>query len=342
MKNVIIAENSAIMKGYLKELIESGNEFKVVKLTANGEDVLQTLNSESIDLVITGHNISMINEIEISKMIMNTHPVPVIIFSDEISDKDRADLSEFNLVLILPKPDFEQLHNQSFKDELNRTISKHSELSVNKIQLSSFKNKVMKYKALSEDSVRLIVFGASTGGPQALQYIFSRLPGNFPVGIALVQHFEQGFEQGFADWLNSSSELKIRIADSKDFPSPGEVIIAPQGVQMKAVGRHLVLEDGPRVNNQKPAVDVLFSTAAEVFGKNVTAVLLTGMGRDGAKGCLDIFNKGGFTIVQDETSSVVYGMPKEAANLGAASVIIPYQEVAGFLISNFSAKGGMG
>lgn len=340
MKKVIIAENSAIMKGYLKDIIEDGNEFEVIKMTANGEEVIKTLESENIDLVIAGHNISMINEIDIAKMIMNRKPVPVIIFSDEISSKDRDDLSDFNLVLIMSKPNFDQLHDSKFINELKNIFINHSQLSVSENIKSSLISKYKSIEIKNNLNTNLLVFGASTGGPQVLQYIFSRLPADFPVGIALVQHFEQGFEQGFADWLNNSSELSIRIAAEKDFPKKGEVVIAPQGLQMKADGRTLYLDDAPKVNNQKPAVDVLFSSAAKAYGKSLTAVLLTGMGKDGAQGCLDIYQNGGFTIVQDEASSVVYGMPKEAYKLGAASVVMPYQEIADFLISSFMGKGG--
>lgn len=335
LKKVIIAENSAIMKGYLKDILESDNEFEVVKLTANGEEVLSTLEEQDIDLVITGHNISMINEIEISKMIMNRNPVPVIIFSDKISDVDRADLSDFNLVLIKSKPNFDQLHDDEYVNELKSLIKNHASLKV-KIHSNDSSNTCRTCGNVPVKSLKLIVFGASTGGPQALSYIFSRLDSNISAGIALVQHFEQGFEQGFADWLDSLSPLKVRIAKEKDFPQPGEIIIAPQGLHMKAVSDGIILEDGPKVNNQKPAVDVLFSSAAQTYGRNVSAVLLTGMGRDGAKGCLDIYRCGGFTIVQDEASSVVYGMPKEAAKLGAASIVMPYQEIAEFIMGNYS------
>jgi two-component system chemotaxis response regulator CheB len=339
MKKMIIADNSAIFKGYLKDILEENGDFEVVKLTANGEDVLQTLNESSIDLVITGHDISMINEIEISKMIMNNNPVPVVIISDNISSQDRKDLAEFNLVLIMSKPPLDQLQIPSFRKNLINMFKRHSE-TIKTISIDrSYKHGLPNGNEFSGNSIKLIVVGASTGGPKALQHIFSNLPENFPVGIALVQHFEQGFEQGFADWLNSSSKMNIRIAYEKDFPAPGEIIIAPQGVHMKAVGHSLILEDGPKVNNQKPAIDVLFSTAASMYRDNVLAILLTGMGKDGGKGCFDIYNNGGFTIVQDEESSIVYGMPKEAVSLGAASVILPYQNIAEYLVKKFNITG---
>ncbi len=332
MKKVILAENSAILKSYLKEILENSGLFQIVKMTANGEEVLRANEQDNIDLIILGEGISLIDEAETTRFIMETKPVPVVVFSNDLNSVIARKAAE-NGAVVIPKPDFDKLQDDAYIKQLIENISQSAvKKSESKSILNSLKDKYKNIVSPSQsDKGHLIVFGASTGGPQTLQYIFNEMPADFPIGIALVQHFEQGFEAGFATWLNSTSPLNIRIAKDKDFPQPGEVIIAPQQKHMKADGNSLILQDGPKVNNQKPAVDVLFSTAAPLYKDKLIGVLLTGMGRDGANGCLDIVNNGGFTIVQDQQSSIVYGMPKEAAMLNAASVIMAYQKIPAYL-----------
>jgi two-component system chemotaxis response regulator CheB len=169
---------------------------------------------------------------------------------------------------------------------------------------------------------RFIVMGASTGGPAAVLEILSALPAKFPLGIALVQHLETGFDASYAEWLQGQTKLKVSLAVAGSLPEAGEVFIAPVGKHLRVEGNGLVLDDGLPVNNQKPAVDVLFSSAANAFGKRVLGVLLTGMGVDGARGCADILRNGGHTLVQDRDSSAIFGMPKAAIELHGASEVL--------------------
>lgn len=332
MQKVIIADNSAIFKGFIKDILEKNNEYKIIKMTANGEEVIKTHDREFADIIIIGEDISLINEMETAKLIMQNNPTCVILLSNKKSAKDLTPAYNYGISSIIKKPDIDEIQNKDFAmqfiDQIKKSISGNKN---NASIMSSLRNKYKSVNIQTNNSKRIIVMGASTGGPKTIQKIFSEMPADFPIGIALVQHFEEGFEQGFVDWLNNSSALSIRLAKEKDFPQPGEVIIAPQGLHMKADGSYIILSDGAKVNNQKPAVDVLFTSAAKIYKESLIGVLLTGMGRDGADGCLDIVNNGGFTVVQDKESSIVYGMPKEAVNLNAASVIMPYTEIASYL-----------
>ncbi len=180
--------------------------------------------------------------------------------------------------------------------------------------------------------IRLIVMGASTGGPVTSSFILSHLPKNYPYGIALVQHLEHGFDRSFAQWLGSETKLSIRLAGEGDFPGPGEVCVAPSGSHLAVQGGKLILEDGPPILNQKPSVNRLFSTAAECFHRHLAGVLLTGMGTDGADGCLDIIKHGGLTLVQDESTSTVFGMPRAAIERGGAGVVLSDAAIAAHLL----------
>jgi two-component system chemotaxis response regulator CheB len=189
--------------------------------------------------------------------------------------------------------------------------------------------------------VRLVAIGGSTGSPGAVALILRALPRDFPAPILLVVHINEPFGAAFAEWLDAQSPLRVRYARD------GERLAALQGatVLMAPPGRHLVVEhdalrldDGPERHCCKPAVDVLFGSLARDAGADALGCLLTGMGRDGAQGLLDIRRAGGATIAQDEATSIVFGMPREAIALGAAEQVLPLQEIAPALVAGVSAR----
>lgn len=165
------------------------------------------------------------------------------------------------------------------------------------------------------------------------------LPADFPVGIALVQHLETGFDRSYADWLNEQSRLEIRLAQDGDRLQPGVCLIAPNGSHLVFSGNRLQLEDSPPVLNQRPAVNKLFSTAAQHLGGEVLAVIMTGMGNDGAAGCVDIVRRGGVVLAQSRESCAVYGMPKAAVEAGGSSRIVPLDQLAQTMIHLAGAHG---
>jgi two-component system chemotaxis response regulator CheB len=177
--------------------------------------------------------------------------------------------------------------------------------------------------------------GASTGGPGALVEILQTLPLTFRVPLLIVLHINEPFGTAFAEWLDGQSALRVRYA------TDGEPLAAVGGrVVMAPPDRHLVVRDGrlrlthdPERNSCRPSVDVLFESLAQEYGSSAAACVLTGMGRDGAAGLLAIRRAGGLTIAQDEATSVVYGMPQEAARLGAASRVLPLPEIGGVIAS---------
>ena len=186
--------------------------------------------------------------------------------------------------------------------------------------------------------IRLVVLGASTGGPAATKKVLEGLPETFPCPIALVQHIDSGYEAGYADWLNENTPLRVRLARDDDFPQPGEVIVAPTGSHLVYQSHRFVLDDGPKIFSQKPAVDRLFTSAAPVLGSGLVGVLLTGIGLDGAQGCRTIVDSGGWTLVQDEATSTVWGMPKAAWERGAASQVLPLEDIGPQLLSLVLAR----
>lgn len=177
----------------------------------------------------------------------------------------------------------------------------------------------------------MIVMGASTGGPPAVKSVLRELPADFPVGIVYVQHTEDSFYRQYADWLNKQTELTVRLAGNNDYPGPGEVLLAPAGFHLVFRGGSLFLEDTPPVMNLRPCIDKLFMSAAEHFGSRLIGLIMTGMGSDGARGCVEIVAHNGYTIAQDEETSVIFGMARVAIARDGVSLVLPLDRIGGHL-----------
>jgi two-component system, chemotaxis family, protein-glutamate methylesterase/glutaminase len=190
--------------------------------------------------------------------------------------------------------------------------------------------------SMSETTNKILAIGASTGGVQALSCVLSQLPTNCP-GVVVVQHMPARFTASFAERLDRECEVTVKEAQNGDHVIPGQVLIAPGGFHMHLCRSgaiyYVEVKDGPMVCRQKPSVDVLFESVARYAGANAVGAILTGMGEDGASGLLSMRKAGARTIAQDEASCVVFGMPKEAIEMGAAEVITPLDNVAGQLIN---------
>ena len=181
---------------------------------------------------------------------------------------------------------------------------------------------------------RIIAIGASTGGTEALREILEALPPDM-APIVITQHMPQFMTKAFADRLNGLCAIEVREAKNGDHVLPGCALIAPGNYHMelrRSGARYFVeITDGPLVHHQRPAVDVMFDSVAQYAGANAVGVILTGMGKDGAKGLLQMKNAGAMTVAQDESSSIVFGMPKEAIEIGAAHKVMPLNRMSGFL-----------
>ncbi len=191
-------------------------------------------------------------------------------------------------------------------------------------------------------SEKLIIIGASTGGTEAIRQVLEPLPANSPA-ILITQHMPGGFTRSFAERLDRLCQISVKEAADGERILPGHAYIAPGDAHLKLArsGANYVarLDDGPPVNRHRPSVDVLFHSAAGQAGRNAIGVLLTGMGKDGAAGLLEMRQAGAATLAQDEASCVVYGMPREAVALGGAGEVLPLDEIAPRLLSLAAASG---
>ena len=185
------------------------------------------------------------------------------------------------------------------------------------------------------DPIRLVVIGASTGGPQALAQLFTSLPGDFEPAVLVVQHMADGFIESLAAWLNEMAALPVVVGESGRKLEPGTVTVAPSGLNMFVHDRRLrvTCETPPPTQFHVPGIDVTFRSVADNVGADAIGVLLTGMGRDGAAGMKALHDRGATTIAQDEATSAVYGMPAAAEALGAVDLGLPLPAIAPALLS---------
>lgn len=190
-------------------------------------------------------------------------------------------------------------------------------------------------------SVNLVVVGTSTGGPRALQEVLSRLPADFPAPLLIVQHMPEGFTRSFAGRLHESCSIAVSEAADGESALPGHAYIAPGDSHMTVSsdrGRlEIRLHKGPPVNGHRPSVDVLFESAAALGGESLVAVLLTGMGSDGARGLRKIRDCGGRTIAESQETCAVFGMPRAAIAIHAAEVVLPLPQIAPEILSRMRA-----
>jgi len=321
---ILLVDDSALIRNILKSIF-SETDIVIAGEASNGEQGVELVKTLRPDLVLMDINMPILNGLEATERIMKEHPVPICIFSNEVDSDLTVKALGYGALDAIRKPDIDKMNDpdflKSFLSRLKGMASAH---------FSPGKG----IKAAPGPRVfQAVVMGASTGGPVALKELLSRLPSDFPLGIALVQHIEDRFDKSFAQWLNTQTGLSVQLALGGEELLPGVVWVAPAGKHLIVREGRLVLDDGPKVVNQKPSVDRLFETGADWFGRGLIAVLLTGMGTDGASGCVRVKEKGGHTIVQDETSSAIFGMPKAAIERGAAVTVLPLIEISEFLTS---------
>ncbi|KQR87285.1 chemotaxis protein [Burkholderia sp. Leaf177] len=185
----------------------------------------------------------------------------------------------------------------------------------------------------------LLAIGASAGGPGALAVLLAALPANFTPATVIVQHVDQAFAVGMAEWLNAQSKLPVRVAREGDRPEPGKVLLAATNDHLHfGAGNRLAYTEDPVSTPYRPSIDVFFNSVVARWGGNAVGVILTGMGRDGAAGLAAMRAKGYYTIAQDEATCAVYGMPKAAAAINAAVSILPLQNIANAVVSAFASS----
>ncbi|MBW6511445.1 MAG: chemotaxis-specific protein-glutamate methyltransferase CheB [Desulfuromonadaceae bacterium] len=340
MINVLIAEDSKLTRMVLRDLLAGDSQIHVVGEVDNGRAaVAETLRLKP-NLVIMDIMMPVMDGLEAVEEIMAHCPTPILILSANV---DRGDnLCAFNAIErgaldVMEKP--RGVVTEAFDAIATRLIEKVKTLSRVRV-ITHFRKRKRHPEALTPAATivppplppattfHTLAIGASTGGPRAVMKLITALPKDISAGVAIVQHISNGFDRGFAEWLNRESQLTVRLARAGDKMEPGLVLLAPNGTHMEIHRQRVQLIDDPPVNCCKPAVDKLFhSLASKETAPGVLGVLLTGMGCDGAEGMLAMKKAGAYNIVQDEASCAVFGMPRVAAERGAAHRVLPLDDI---------------
>lgn len=333
---VLIVDDSAVVRRILHDRLSAHPAIRVVGTAGDPYQAREILEREEIDVVTLDIEMPRMDGLTFLRHLMRSLPLPVIMVSSLTDRASQASLEALALgaVDLVLKPE-----GAGDLEEMAAVLAEKilTAATVDRTKLTSLSEPVLGKASKTSGrhrpavSSQLMVIGASTGGPQALEVLFRGFPEGFPPTLVAI-HMPERFTKSYAQRLNDSLPLVVKEAENGESLSSGTIYIAPGNYHLTLRGQgaaqRLRVSSGPKVMHQRPSVDVLFESAAETAGRNVTGVLLTGMGRDGAAGLLAIRRAGGFTIAQDEASCMVFGMPREAIALGAAAEVLPLSQIA--------------
>ncbi len=331
---VLIVDDSAVIRQILTEILNQADDIEVVGTAQDPIFAMNKIKSLKPDVITLDVEMPRMDGLTFLEELMKTSPIPVLMVSALTQRGNETTLRALELGAIdyIPKP----------RIDISKGVIQLGEEIIRKVRIaakarvrtgSSHKKTESKplpsgFKLTTTD--RIIAIGASTGGTQAVTEIITALPESTP-GIVIVQHMPPMFTRSFAERLNAISKLDVKEACTGDRIIRGSVLIAPGNkhltIRRNGAMYYTEVKDGPMVNFVRPSVDVLFNSVAEYVGGNAVGVILTGMGEDGAKGLLEMKKTGAFTIAQDEASSVVFGMPKRAIEIGAVKKVAPLEEI---------------
>jgi two-component system chemotaxis response regulator CheB len=347
MIKVLIVDDSASTRMFLQQLFSADPQLAVVGSANNGIEAIAEAERLAPDVITMDIDMPLMNGLVATRRIMETRPTPIIILSGvldtaEVVSSFRA--MEAGAIAALPKPrgGGHPDHEQEV-GALIRTVKLMSEIKmVRRWPLQDKGGATDTVQIKTPAPPRLVAVGASTGGPVVIRDILSGLGKEFTLPVLIVQHMAAGFIRGFAEWLALSSGLPVHIASQSERLIPGHAYMAPDGYHLLAdTGERIKLSDSAPENGLRPAVSALFRSVANVYGNSAIGVLLTGMGRDGVDDLLLMKGKGAITIVQDQASAVIYGMPAEALKLGAAVYTLPPGKIAAMLVAASRQPAGL-
>jgi len=344
---VLIVEDSAVVREHLRRIISADPRLTVAGIASSGEEALAIVDDVAPDVISMDIQLPGIHGFETTRRIMSQRPTPIVVVSG-------IGVEEVNLTMqalkagalgVVQKPvSSEHEHYLAMANRLCTQLCIMSEVKV--IRRRGIGSRALDSAVASANHVaspvvypasswrpssspfRIVAVGTSTGGPNALLQLLTGLGGDFPLPIAVVQHMTPGFMEGFAEWLSSVTPFQATVVN-------GPVSLVPKTVYLAPTSRHLVLnggsaspDDSPPLGSHRPSANVLFSSLARSSGSSAIGVLLTGMGEDGALGLGDLKTAGAFTIAEDESTAVVYGMPAAAVRLGAVRESLPLHGIA--------------
>lgn len=343
MIKVLVVDDSALMRALLGEIVRSDPALELVGTAADAYAAKDLVNEHRPDVITLDVEMPRVDGLTFLDRLMKARPTPVVMVSSLTEQGAEVTLRalEIGAVDYIAKPKIDVKQGlDAYRDEIIEKIKSAAGAKVKKRQVDL--QRPSSQKLNFRTSEKLFAIGASTGGTEAIKDVLLQMPLDAP-GIVITQHMPAGFTKTFADRLNKLCGISVKEAEDGERILPGHAYIAPGDRHMKVVRSgadfQVQLEDGPRVSGHKPSVDVLMTSVAEAAGGQVIAAILTGMGKDGAQGMLQVQQHGGFTIAQDEQSSVVFGMPKEAIKAGGVQQVCALQDIPHAMLAQLRKLG---
>jgi len=351
MINTVIVDDSEMVREVIKDFLKEDGSFCVIGEAADGEEGVEKILSLNPDLVTSDIEMPKMNGLEMIEKVMSVHPVPIVVITSHDSAKTAYKAAISGALEFYPKDIFLKNINPEKKQIIYDTFKRISGVkSRNNFSFLhdyySQKDKSKDQKVINADGINsdnaqkkdMVVLASSTGGPKALSKLFSLMPCDFSLPVVIVQHNSSGFDESFVQWLDTFTELNVKLAEEGEKPEAGNVYVAKtdKHLELRAssdgIGYVFLYNDNQAEQNQKPAADILFRTAAETCGASLVSVVLTGMGADGASGTQKVKEAGGITIAQDEESSLLYGMPKAAFETGCVDKVMSLEQIPDELV----------
>ena len=350
---VLIIEDSLVVRELLAHIIGDDTRFAIVGMASSAEEGLAMLDRTEPDVISLDIRLPGMNGLDATLRIMSTRPTPIVVVSASVESDDlniAMNALKAGALTVVEKP--VGTSHQTYKTIARHICDTLALMSRVKVVRQGLRRNLSFGNAppVGDDRgaadaparrspIRMLGLVASTGGPSALSRILAELPADFPVPILLVQHITDIFLEGFVTWLDGMGPLKVKLAEPGEMPLPGHVYVPPADRHLGiAHGALSVFLDGA-VSGQRPSGTVLFKQMARDLGAGGLGVLLTGMGTDGAEGLLAMRRAGGYTIAEDRSTAVVYGMPAAAEQLGAACEMLPLPTIAGRIRQLVAASG---
>jgi two-component system, chemotaxis family, protein-glutamate methylesterase/glutaminase len=352
---VLLIEDSPIALEILQRILSSSADVKVVGTAHNGKQALDMIPNTQPDVICVDLFMEKMDGLELTRQVMAKYPCPILVVSNAVQSTDQDNifrLLQAGAIDVFPKP---KTGSPSDYEKVRTTlIDKIKVLSGVRVFTKPLRDTGVAAKPaiatvrtsppinlrdISQNRFKVLAIGASTGGPNAFGKILSHFPNNFPMPVICAQHISEGFLEGFVNWLNVHCSLKVKIAQVGEIPEKRIIYFAPetQHLEIDSRGKFTYSKD-IQANAYRPSITTLFKSIARFYGDTCMAVLLTGMGNDGAEGMKAICDAGGLTIAQDESSSIIFGIPKEAIALGAARYVLLLSDIPSFLLNQASRQ----
>jgi two-component system chemotaxis response regulator CheB len=337
---VLVVDDSALMRKLIPQILQSDSSIQVVGTAMDGIFGLKKIEELKPQVVTVDLEMPGMGGLDMLKEIMRRHRIPVIVVSSHSREGASVTLKALSLGAFdfVAKPVDVSVRMPEIAQELIAKIKAAAQSRGIRVASTPGAHSTVTKPAWDQGIPvsRVVAIGISTGGPQALQYLLPQLPADFPASILIVQHMPEGFTDMFARRLDEICAIRVKEAQSGDQLLSGRALVCPGNRHLKvkrlALSDVVVLSDEPKVNGHRPSADVLFRSVAEEFGHKSVALIMTGMGDDGAEGLGAIKKAGGMTVAQSEDSCVVYGMPKAAIERGYATRVVNLDAMSSALI----------